>query len=139
MIEEVLENLQNREAFEEYLWSVASRLDCYEVASSFLGKLGYSEQELIGLSSLAAWDYGRTVYIARWSVAAGYLNEEEAWQYMRTAAENAAERYTDWREYIAAYVIGRAVGYGDNCMDIYPTLNYLLKNNESPLNKAQFK
>ena len=58
---------------------------------------------------------------------------------MQQAANNAAELYRSWRQYLAAYVIGRALGFGNSSGDIYKVLEYLLNNEESPFNKNPYK
>ena len=86
----------------------------YEEAKQMLIKeLGYSQDELLKINTLAAWDFGRTAFIARESTSAGYIQEEEAWAFIKVAADNATAAYTSWREYFAAYVLGRAIAYGD--------------------------
>jgi len=84
-----------------------------EVKQMLIKEVGYSEDELLKINTLSAWDFGRTAWIARESTSAGYIQEEEAWSFIKTAADNATKAYSSWREYFAAYVIGRAVAYGD--------------------------
>lgn len=114
-------------------------MECFKIASDILIRLGYKEQELKQINTLAAWDYGRAVFVARDCYHVGYLSEEEAWQYITLAVLNATNTYSNWREYIAAYILGRAIGFGSDCTDHYKTLDYLLNNNESPLNTNSFK
>ena len=93
----------------------------YEVTRQNLIKNGYTENELSGINSTAAWDFGRTAQVARYSAHAGYLQEDEAWEYIKTAAENATKVYANWREYVAGYLIGRSIGYG-NFLPVGPRL-----------------
>ena len=83
----------------------------YRTAEAKLLKIGYTEEELASIRTLAAWDYGRTAYIARYSAHAGYITEDEAWAHIIAAAENAAGTYDGWKQYLAAYVLGRCVAY----------------------------
>ena len=115
-------------------------LECYQQAKDVLKRAGVSDEEMSEIKTLAAWDYGRTGIIARYGANAGYLDEDEAWHHMKTAAENAAGIYPGWREYFAAYILGRAVALGADCKDQYSTMNYLLNNEyESPVFRVSFK
>ena len=114
-------------------------LECYKGAKAVLINAGYTEQELMEINTLAAWDYGRTGFVARSSAHVGFLTEDEAWQFMKTAAENATERYESWREYVAAYIFGRAIGFGNDSSELYTTIYYLLSDNESPMRLLSFK
>ena len=114
-------------------------LENYRAARKVLTKLGYTENELSRVRTTAAWDYGRTPKIARDSFLIGYITESEAWEFMKTAAESAEKLYSGWREYSAGYVLGRAIGYGNDSRDIYAALYYLLKNRHSPFNEIEFR
>jgi len=100
--------------------------------------LGYTEDELLNISSLAAWDYGRVAFVARYSVAAGFLEEEEAWEYIKIAADRASELYTDWREFTAAHILGRALAFGNPSDDFRYVLDFLLNHPESPFKTVDF-
>ncbi len=114
-------------------------LRAFEQARKMLLKLGYTEAELAAVNTTAAWDFGRTAYIARYSANVGYLTEDEAWIYIKAAADNAAKIYNSWREYLAAYIIGRATGYGDNSSDLTEHLKFFIGNSKSPFNEIPFK
>ena len=118
---------------------IIAGLAAYKTAQKVLRDLGYKERELASITTTAAWDYGRTGVIARDSAKAGYLDEDEAWEFMKVAAGNAATVYSDWREYVAGYVCGRALGYGSGSTDIYAVLQYLLESKNSPFNEVSFK
>ena len=113
-------------------------LNKYLGAKSNLIQLGYSEAELLAITDFSAWDYGRTGYIARYVVQLGYLSKEEAWPYVEDAANHARSVYSSWREYLAAYVLGRALGYGDSSGGIYKVLAFLLEDEESPFVRLEF-
>jgi len=85
----------------------------YEQTRNYLLKSGFPEDMLINLPTLAAWDYGRAAFIARLCVRLRFITEDEAWNYIQTAADNATAHYETWHEYIAAYVIGRSIAYGE--------------------------
>lgn len=140
LLEEVMVKDEYQEGFMGVLFDrLAIGLECYKVANDVLIRAGYPEEELEQIKTLSAWDYGRTGIIARYGANVGYLREDEAWQYMKTAAENSAGVYSGWREHFAAYILGRAVAYGDDCTDLYETMDYLLNSAESPILKIPFK
>ena len=115
-------------------------LDAYIGAKEMLiNFLGFTEEELLDLPTLAAWDYGRVAIIARYGVAAGYLQEDVAWEYLQAAAENAAEIYTCWRQYTAAHILGRALAFGNDSDDFRHSLNFLLYHPESSFQTINFK
>ncbi|MDR2547199.1 MAG: DUF1266 domain-containing protein [Lachnospiraceae bacterium] len=114
-------------------------LDAYIEVSEFLtAYFMYTEAEILGLQTLAAVDYGRVAAAARYSVVAGYLEEEEAWEYIEEAARHIAETYKDWREYTVAYVVGRALSYGETSHEIFDALGYLLFHPDSPFQEFDF-
>jgi len=115
-----------------------SSYSAYLRCKSLLRSLGYSEMELLNIRTTASWDYGRTGFVARYSVKAGYLDESEGWEFMRKAADNATKAYHNWREYIAGYILGRALGYGNDSADFRVVYKYLLNNPDSPLRNAAF-
>jgi hypothetical protein len=115
-------------------------MENHKATAALLMRLGYSESELSRVSTTIAWDLGRTGAVARWSVKAGYIEEDEAWLFLKTAADNAVQSYHDWREYLSAYTIGRALGYGnDSAQDgMYSVLDYLLHHKNSPFKEVIF-
>jgi len=113
-------------------------LEHYRNARKLLIELGYTEKELVGVRTTSAWDYGRTAVIARRSVHLGYIKEHEAWEFMKAAAENAEQVYSGWRDYLAGYVLGRAIGYGNDSRDMVVELKYLLNSRYSPLREIVF-
>ena len=105
-----------------------------------INKLGYTEEELSGIKTLAAWDYGRVGFVARESVFVGHLEESDVWEYIQSAAIRASATYRSWREYVAAYVLGRAVGFGrDSTKDLLFVLDYLLHHPNSPFFAHDFR
>jgi len=106
---------------------------------NLVGFLRYSEEDLMNLPTLAAWDYGRVAIIARYGVQAGYIEEDEAWEYFKTAADSASEIYSCWRQYTAAHILGRALAFGNNSNDFKGVLNYLLHHDSSPFQDIDFK
>jgi len=117
------------------------RISPYSKASVWLtAELGYDSDGLRQIPTLAAWDYGRVAYIVRTSVKAGYMSEESAWTFLQKAAEAAAATYSSWREYLAAYILGRALGYKNNSADWFQhTFRYLLEDSQSPFNMVEIE
>jgi len=114
-------------------------LEAYQGAKTLLIEtFGFTEEELLNLPSLAAWDYGRTAIIARYGVAAGFLEEEEAWAYLKMAADGAAAVYDSWREFTAAHILGRAIAFGNSSEDMADTLDFLLHHPESSFQTINF-
>ena len=87
-------------------------IQCFNwLKSQLVRKIELTESELLEIGSLAAWDYGRVGFIARYSAYAGYIDEDTAWNYMRVAGDRAASAYSSWRQYYIAYYIGRTIAF----------------------------
>jgi uncharacterized protein DUF1266 len=48
---------------------------------------------------LFAWDMARLVHVARHAFHAGFLDESEAWSYIRPAARETQRHYPSWAEF----------------------------------------
>ena len=133
------------EVFELFVFALAverinSGLEAYIGAKTLLMEdFGFTEEELLGIPALTAWDYGRAAIIARYGVEAGYLEEKEVWAYLKAASDNAADTYNDWREYTAAHILGRALAFGNDSGDFRDTLDFLLNHPESSFHTIDFK
>ena len=57
--------------------------------------------------SVIAWDLVRVVNLARWARLCGYLNDDEMWQIMQTAADTALHHFSSWEEYGRSFIMGR--------------------------------
>jgi len=119
--------------------SINKTLDIYREAYAFLLEQGYTAEELAGIKTIAAWDYGRTGIIARYSVKMGFMEEAQAWQILQTAADNAQKCYGNWREYLAAYILGRAIAFKQSSTDYADVAGYLLNDESSPYKECAFK
>lgn len=118
---------------------VNAGLTAFERAITMLIEdFGFTEEELLGIKTLAAWDYGRVSIIARYGVAAGFLDEVIAWEHLQLAAKNAVESYSSWREYTAAHVLGRAIAFGNDSHDMKEVLEFLFNHDESPFERHEF-
>ena len=112
---------------DEYVVRINFALKNYPNAIKWLSYTGYTEDELKKISNFAAWDYGRCGFIAQHAHKSGYITEDEAWHYMLIAGENTALNYTSWREFLAAYFIGRFLAYGSEGINEFRFhTNYLL-------------
>jgi len=92
--------------------------------------------ETYGISNFAAYDLGCVAYMARTCAAVGYITEEEAWDYIKKAAEAASRIYSNWHEYVAAYSLGEALinGHIDSGREAAKMNAYLIGHKNSPLN-----
>jgi len=114
-------------------------LRAYEGAKALLTEsFGFTEEELLDIPTLVAWDYGRVAIIARYGVQAGFLEEDEVWDYLKRAADSAAENYDSWREYTAAHILGRALAFGNPSDDFEDVLDFLLNHPESSFQTIDF-
>jgi hypothetical protein len=86
--------------------------------------------------SVAAWDLGRAVAIARAAHDCGYLSPSDAWNVINEAGAKAAAIYGDWREFAAGYLIGRCLWGGSrNLGEFVPLAKRYLEDKESPWRK----
>jgi len=140
-----IEEEYREEAYELFIYvllaeRVNSGIEAYKGAKDLLiNNFGYTQEELLNLPTLAAWDYGRVAIIARYGAQAGYIEEDEAWEYLKLAADNASGIYSSWREYTAAHILGRALAFGNPSTDFSDTLDFLLNHPESSFQTIDFK
>ena len=86
------------------LAKAASRLGAEDANSVMVAHQYY---EKYSTQSIAAWDYARYINVCRWSVAAGYISEEEAWPRVMHAAQILQQTFTSWKEFGENYLVGR--------------------------------
>ena len=145
MLEENNAGLEVEEAFELYVLleftdRINRGLSAYQSARiGLLNTHGFTVEELRNIQTLAAWDYGRAVFVARYSIAAGHLNPDDVWPYLQMAAKNAARTYSCFREFTAAYVLGRALAFGNSSVDMTRAIEFLLTHEESPFLSVSFR
>jgi hypothetical protein len=97
---------ENRRAALERTWGVTSR-------DQLLGVF----QELIQDDSdriKIGWNFPRLINLARWGYAAGYLTEEEAWNFIMPAAERIQKTFGSWQEMGQVYLDARARLYSNS-------------------------
>ena len=61
----------------------------------------------LGKKSLLGWDYARFVSLCRWGYLVGYLNEDEAWQWIMPKARELQKTFDSWEDLGENYLIGR--------------------------------
>ena len=87
------------------------------------------------------WDCGRLVFLSRLCFDAGYLSEQEAWNYINKAYNMAIEKFNNWNEFSKSYIIGRGMWGGNDCGNdgIMMIAEELLINKKSPWVRLSFK
>lgn len=80
------------------------------------------------------WDSGRLVFLARLSFDAGYITEQEAWDFIESANALARNTFNNWNDYAKSYIIGRALWGGKESANsgIISIAEYLQKLPNSP-------
>jgi len=107
----------------------------------------YTTEELNSINNFAALDLAQVATIARMCVSAGHMREEEVWPYIKKAAKEASAVYGSWREYLAAYLLGKTLVYGDAtprgrgtvAKEAADVAGFLLGNERSPIDGVEFK
>jgi hypothetical protein len=98
-------------------WGVRTTREAEERLESVLARGHRAAYEADGhgpARTIAAWDLGRAVSVAGWAYAAGLLDAEVAWAYMKRAAAEAQRTFGSWEEFGASYAAGRAHWLGEN-------------------------
>jgi hypothetical protein len=57
-------------------------------------------------TSLAGWDLSRLINLVRWSFTLGYVDRDEAWRLVMTAAERLQRTFCSWQELGANFCTG---------------------------------
>lgn len=137
------------------LYSNENELDADDIAriKVYISNLQESLDKLIGYDfvkmkqpldlyqqSIVAWDMGRLVLVTRCCFDAGYISDEEAWQYIFHARRLSQEHYTSWEDFACGYVIGRAMWSGNtlSLTGILDIARGLLQDDESPWKQCAF-
>lgn len=86
------------------------------------------------VSSVAAWDYARSVNVARWCYDYGYLSWAQAWEFIDAATRLAVRDYDSWESFATGFVAGRIMWNpeSDGHDDIAEISRYLLESKYSP-------
>ncbi|MDR2908472.1 MAG: DUF1266 domain-containing protein [Oscillospiraceae bacterium] len=111
--------------------------EIYEEYAGALAGYGYTEDELMLVETTVAGDLDMLVTVARMSYSAGYLTEEETWEYLSYAEELATASYGSWREYLAGILFSNAFMGMEGFYD-YEVADHLLDNRLSPYELFEF-
>ena len=91
-----------------------------------------------GPEDILAWDFGRMVNVARWGYGAGYIDGNEAWNWLLTASYGSQLAFNSWKEFGESYMAGRSYWAGkkikemdDETKEAYDRLLYP-ENKKSP-------
>ncbi len=74
----------------------------------------FDEKTFTDVETLAAWNYARAANVARLGFNAGFIDEDEAWQHLKTISEHAEKQYKDWHEYGIAFIFGRFLAWDED-------------------------
>lgn len=107
---------------------------------SFLLDFVWQHRSDLQEKSLIAWDYMRLVNVARWSYSAGYISEQEAWQYIVPAGKTLQQMYDSWETLADDYLLGRSFWQRDSRHpDMWPMVEWLKTNPTSPWKELNWK
>ena len=84
--------------------ALAEELSVFEISRLYFVR---DSRNFLGSHDIEAWDLGRAITLMRWSIAAGYITQEEAVELCIPVVEKLKKDYTCWYDYIVHYVQGR--------------------------------
>ena len=84
--------------------ALAEELSVLEVSRLYFVR---DSRNFLGFHDIEAWDLGRAITLMRWSIATGYITQEEAVERCLPIVEKLKKDYTCWYDYIVHYVQGR--------------------------------
>jgi uncharacterized protein DUF1266 len=70
-------------------------------------KVARANYARLGQKSILGWDYARFVSLCRWGYLAGYLTEDEAWQWIMPKARGLQKTFNSWADLGENYLVGR--------------------------------
>lgn len=107
----------------------------YYLTNPLLENHRHLQIETYEINNFAAYDLGSVAFTARVLTAVGHITEDEAWEYIKNTAEKASGLYSNWHQYVAAYVLGDALAHGslDSGKNASRMNAYLIGHNNSPL------
>lgn len=62
---------------------------------------------ILSHAGIAAWDYGRYIFLCRNGALLKYITDDEAWNLMLETAKVVQRRFTGWYEYGLSYEVGK--------------------------------
>ncbi|WP_246054572.1 DUF1266 domain-containing protein [Klugiella xanthotipulae] len=83
-------------------------------------------------TSMDAWDIERIGNVVRFSVASGYLSEDEGYEWLAVADRMTRERFSSWTQYAASFLVGRALCYDGEMADVALNAGSATRNEKSP-------
>lgn len=83
-----------------------------DIVNNLIAHYQYTDVELGKIQTLKAWNYDRLVNLLRYAYVAKYISEQEMWTAIDQAIVGAKRHYHNWRQYFAAVLLGRSLGWG---------------------------
>jgi len=104
--------LPEEEVIEDLDKAYAQQYNLTETYQELLDDEVIRKREDIKQYGVIGWDCGRLNFLARLCYDAGYISEEQAWNYINKAYYLAKRTFTTWEDFGKSYVIGRAMWGG---------------------------
>ncbi len=105
-LDQLLQNIRDGQA------DVEDQAIYDDIISNLMAHYQYTDKELEKVQTLGAWNSDRLVNLVRYAYAARYISEKAMWDMVDQAIIYAKHRYGTWREYFAAVILGRSLGWG---------------------------
>jgi len=83
-----------------------------DIVNNLIAHYQYTDVELGKIQTLKAWNYDRLVNLLRYAYVAKYISEQEMWTAIDQAIVGAKRHYHNWRQYFAAVLLVRSLGWG---------------------------
>lgn len=83
-----------------------------DIVNNLIAHYQYTDVDLGKIQTLKAWNYDRLVNLLRYAYVAKYISEQEMWTATDQAIVGAKRHYHNWRQYFAAVLLGRSLGWG---------------------------
>lgn len=83
-----------------------------DIVNNLIAHYQYTDVDLGKIQTLKAWNYDRLVNLLRYAYVAKYISEQEMWTAIDQAIVGAKRHYHNWRQYFAAVLLGRSLGWG---------------------------
>ena len=123
---ETLNNLINLNKSKDIDSFVAGSPEQVRAAQKEIAKeLGIPLASVEATRSTFGWDTMRAVSLARWCYWAGYLTEQETWEFIHKAAGIASALGKNWEDYTVSFLLGRTI-HGFDLEDIGSMAKYIL-------------
>lgn len=89
---------------------------------------------------LHAWDWGRAIYLIRWSYTVDYIGTEEAWELIHHFQDLIQKEYVSWKDFGQSYALGRFYWSSGNgkerskTNEVFTEIDSLMRESENPWN-----